>query len=99
MTEWGSGGTGEASELSRGLMTQRLECQAADPKEQEEAYRALSSSSLRGGPCALCDTHTPAAAHQGNSISQLWSGRGSWRPSLCASKCHPQWVGHPILGV
>lgn len=25
-------------------------------------------------------------------------GRSSWRPSFCASKCHPHWVGHPVLG-
>lgn len=43
---WGNGGTGEARELSRGLIEQNLECQTEKPKGHEEAYRAWSSLSL-----------------------------------------------------
>ena len=88
-TAWGNG---ESSELSRGLTKQSLECQAVNPKELEEASRALSSPSLCGGP-ALCPP-TP----QPTRVTAFPSspGRGSWRPSLCATKCHPQWAGHPI---
>lgn len=69
VTAWGNG---EASELSRGLTKQSFECQAVNPEELEEAYRALSSPLPLWGP----STSTPSPPpYQGDSISQRsWKG-------------------------
>ena len=64
--------TGEARKLGRGLIKQNLECQAMSPKEHKETYKRP----------ALCSHHSlafpppdprPFPAHQGYSVSQLWS--------------------------